>query len=377
MVDNQGGVDISYQTEECNTSLSHGIFMRRSTNGGASFGPALKINKPGQWKDNPDPADLLPPKNARLPASTSAPLVFNPVDHSLNYIVQNNVNRATSGADISFTRSLDYGQHVVEHDHGERQRQRRPGARDQFFPWMDVDPEGDLHAIWFDNRNDPGNLLIKTFQGDSSDGGATWANRNISTQSWNPNLSFFGSGAFIGDYNGIAAGEGRHLPDLDRWPKQPGPAERRHRHLDEHGSGPIGPSGRRRDDEASRGFDHTDRRRARPALAAPPALAHRAKLKGKVVDTTCYGPCIVHADPPLYTGEVRIVIRRVADGKRIRAVTPDAGRFGLRLRPARYELTPKFEDDSCREGAAVTTRVRRSQVNRVEIDVHNRCILAL
>ena len=113
------------------------------------------------------------------------------------------------------------------------------------------------------------------------------------------------------------------------------------------------------------------------SLAAASALAHTAKLKGKVVDTTCYGPCIVHANSPLYTGDVRIVMRRVADGKRIRAVTPDAGRFGLRLRPARYEVTPKFEDDSCREGAAVTTRVRRSQVNKVEIDVHNRCILAL
>jgi hypothetical protein len=113
------------------------------------------------------------------------------------------------------------------------------------------------------------------------------------------------------------------------------------------------------------------------SLAAASALAHTAKLKGKVVDTTCYGPCIVHANSPLFTGDVRIVIRRVADGKRIREVTPDGGRFGLRLRPARYEVTPKFEDDPCDEGAPVTTRVRRSQVNKVEIDVHNRCILAL
>lgn len=111
------------------------------------------------------------------------------------------------------------------------------------------------------------------------------------------------------------------------------------------------------------------------ALAAPSALAHKARLKGKVVDTTCYGPCIVDSNPPLYTGDVRIVIRRVADRKRIKAATPDAGRFGLRLRPARYELTPKFEDP-CGQGAAVTTRVRRSRVNKVEIDVHNRCVLA-
>ena len=223
VVDNQGGVDISYQTEECNTSLSHGIFMRRSTNGGASFGPAQKINKPGQWKDNPDPDDLLPPKNARLPASTSAPLVFNPVDNSLNYIVQNNVNSATSGADISFTRSLNYGNTWSNMTTVSVNGSGDPAPRDQFFPWMDVDPEGGLHAIWFDNRNDPGNLLIKTFQGDSSDGGATWANRNISTQSWNPNLSFFGSGAFIGDYNGFAAGEGVMYPVWTDGRNTPGP----------------------------------------------------------------------------------------------------------------------------------------------------------
>ena len=117
---------------------------------------------------------------------------------------------------------------------------------------MDVDPQGDLHAIWFDNRNDPGNLLIETFQGDSTDGGASWPNDDISTASWNPNRSFFGSGAFIGDYNGIAAGRGSDLPDLDRRPQQPGPAERPDRHLDQRraeyipvaepslSSGPIG-----------------------------------------------------------------------------------------------------------------------------------------
>ncbi len=223
VVDNHGGVDISYMTEECNTSLDHGIFMRRSTNGGSSFGGASKINKPGQWKDNPDPDDLLPPKNARIAASTSAPLVFDPTDNSLNYIVQNNVNRATSGADISFTKSMDYGSTWSDMTTVSVTGSGAPAPRDQFFPWMDVDPEGNLHAIWFDNRQDPQNLLINTFQGDSTDGGQTWANRNISTQSWNPNLSFFGSGAFIGDYNGFAAGEGVMYPVWTDGRNTPGP----------------------------------------------------------------------------------------------------------------------------------------------------------
>ena len=36
VVDGQGGLDISYMTEECNTSIDHRILFKRSTDGGAS-----------------------------------------------------------------------------------------------------------------------------------------------------------------------------------------------------------------------------------------------------------------------------------------------------------------------------------------------------
>jgi hypothetical protein len=222
-VDNQGGLDISYMTEECNTSIDHGIFMRRSVNGGASFGAAHKINKPGQWQDNPDPDDLLPGKDARFPASTSAPLVFNPIDHSLNYIVQNNVNRATTGADISFTKSTDYGQTWSNMHYVARTITGGPAPNDQFFPWMDVDPQGRLHAIWFDNRKSPRNTTITTWQGSAGIGGANWKNHDISTEPWNPNLSFFSSGAFVGDYNGFAAGGDVMYPLWTDGRNTPGP----------------------------------------------------------------------------------------------------------------------------------------------------------
>jgi hypothetical protein len=212
VVDNQGGLDISYQTEECNTSIAHRILFKRSTTGGASFGATHTISQPGPWQDNPDPDDLLPDKNARMPASTSAPLVFNPVDGSLNYIVQNNVNRALTGADISFTRSVDHGTTWSPMETVSVNGSGEPARNDQFFPWMDVDPDGNLHAIWFDNRRDPGNVRIRTFQGFSADAGTTWSNVNISTRSWDPNQAFFDSGAFIGDYNGLAVGDGVIYP---------------------------------------------------------------------------------------------------------------------------------------------------------------------
>ena len=40
----------------------------------------------------------------------------------------------------------------------------------------------------------------------------TGAITNISTESWNPNQSFFDSGAFFGDYNGFAAAPGVMYP---------------------------------------------------------------------------------------------------------------------------------------------------------------------
>jgi hypothetical protein len=212
VVDKQGGLNIAYMTEECNTSIDHRILFKRSTTGGASFGATHAISKPSQWQDNPDPDDLLPGKNARMAASTSAPLVFNPVDGSLNYIVQNNINRASSGADISFTRSLDHGATWSDMTTVSVNGSGNPARNDQFFPWMDVGPQGNLHAIWFDNRQDPGNVRIRTFQGRSADGGTTWSNVNISTKAWDPNQGFFDSGAFIGDYNGLAVGDGVIYP---------------------------------------------------------------------------------------------------------------------------------------------------------------------
>jgi hypothetical protein len=223
VVDDNGGLNISYMSEDCNTSKDRAIYMKRSTNGGASFGGKHQINNHGQWKDNRNRSDLLPGKNARMPASTSAPLVFNPVDGSLNYIVQNNINSAVSGADISFTQSFDHGRTWSDMVPVSVDGSGDPAPNDQFFPWMDVDPDGNLHAIWFDNRNDPNNVRIETFQGDSTDGGATWPNVDISTKSWNPNDSFFTSGAFIGDYNGLAAGDGVIYPIWTDGRKSPGP----------------------------------------------------------------------------------------------------------------------------------------------------------
>jgi hypothetical protein len=88
----------------------------------------------------------------------------------------------------------------VEHSGG-------PARGDQFFPAVGVDSAGTYFAIWQDTRRDPGDHLIETFEGMSSDGGRTWTNTLISSAAFDPRQSFFTCGCFIGDYNQIAVSD--------------------------------------------------------------------------------------------------------------------------------------------------------------------------
>src|SRR6266511_101439 len=207
VVDDVGGLDISYASEDCNTSLDRALLFKRSTDGGATFGPQVQINKVGQWVDNPSTSDLLPPKNARIPLSPS--MDFDKQLGALVYVVQNNINSGSSGADVTGTFSTDYGttwQNMQMVSHGATVN--KPAPEDQFFPWVSFDGTGGIHVSWFDNRNDAGNLLIETFEEYTTSLSFAPANFNISTASWNPNNAFFSSGSFIGDYNGLDAVNG-------------------------------------------------------------------------------------------------------------------------------------------------------------------------
>jgi hypothetical protein len=203
VIDSAGALDIAYALEDCNTGFDRGFFFRRSTDGGNTFSAAVQIDKPGQFADNPNTQDKLAPKKFRAPISPS--LAFNPVTGSLSFAYQNNVNRQTSGADISLQQSHDLGATWSD----ARTISVTPGGaaapNDQYFPWLSVDEAGKLHAIWYDNRNDPNNRLMETFQAFSPDDGATWRNWDISSVAWNPDDAFFKCGCFIGDYNAIAA----------------------------------------------------------------------------------------------------------------------------------------------------------------------------
>jgi hypothetical protein len=203
VVDANGGLDVAYVGENCNSGVDTGLFFKRSTDGGRTFGPRVRIDKPGQWADDPSPSDRLPGKNA--PIGVSPSLAFDPVSGDLLYVVGNEAARQTSGSDISLMRSTDLGAHWSDAVTLSVDQNGAPAPHDQFFPSIASDGAGKLYAIWLDNRNDPNNRLIETWQARSTDGGATWTSQSISSAPWDPNRSFFSCGCFIGDYTWIAA----------------------------------------------------------------------------------------------------------------------------------------------------------------------------
>jgi hypothetical protein len=221
VVDSQGGLDIAYASEDCNTALDPALYFRRSTNGGASFGPAVQIDHPGEFADNPNDTDHLPNKKFRAPLSPS--LAYNAASNTLNYVYQNNVNRLVSGADISFQQSTDFGKTWSHAKFISITPGGAPAPNDQYFPWIAADENGNLHAIWYDNRRDPNNKMMETWQAFSEDDGATWTNFNISSVAWDPDKGFKKSASFIGDYNGLAASVAVVYPVWSDGRNSPGP----------------------------------------------------------------------------------------------------------------------------------------------------------
>ncbi len=204
VVDPDGGLNVAFVSEECNTAYDPALFFARSTDGGASFGDVVRVDDPGEWVDNPNRNDYLKGLGGvRFPGTIG--LAFDPTRGRLVYLVHNAIDRTTSGTDISSMTSDDFGQHWTDPVPVSVTEDGSPAPGEQFFPAVGVDSAGVYSAIWQDTRSNP--HRIETYQGTSTDGGMTWTNTLISTASFDPRQSFFTCGCFIGDYNQIAVSD--------------------------------------------------------------------------------------------------------------------------------------------------------------------------
>jgi hypothetical protein len=78
---------------------------------------------------------------------------------------------------------------------------------DQFHPWLCVDNQGVITVVFYDRRNDPGNLLMDLYLTQSYDGGATFTpNERVTSVSSDPTAGT--RAGIIGEYNCVTVADG-------------------------------------------------------------------------------------------------------------------------------------------------------------------------
>ncbi|MEZ4829448.1 MAG: sialidase family protein [Bacteroidia bacterium] len=119
------------------------------------------------------------------------------------YLNWSDQRSGTDDTDIWFASSSDQGNTWTS---PVRVNNDGPGKQ-QFFTWMAVDQtSGNIYIVFYDRRN-YNDLRTDVYLAWSTDGGKTFANRNISETPFVPDKNLF-----LGDYNNIAAHDGRICP---------------------------------------------------------------------------------------------------------------------------------------------------------------------
>lgn len=119
--------------------------------------------------------------------------------------------RVRDDGDIYFIRSLDRGETWSQ----AKRLNDDDGSAMQFFPELARSPDGTLHVMWADMRDDPIQTRYHIYYTQSTDGGNTFgfeleelgfraADTRVTDFGSNPNRAF-PFGLFIGDYFGLAA----------------------------------------------------------------------------------------------------------------------------------------------------------------------------
>ncbi len=121
--------------------------------------------------------------------------------HGNLYVAWADESASGQGPDIVLSRSVDQG---ATWSLPVRVSDDANGAF-QWFPWLSVGPDGDVHIAFFDRREEPGSPRYHKYYARSTDGGLSFGpNVRVSDAVSDASQDGFGGG-FIGDYNGLAA----------------------------------------------------------------------------------------------------------------------------------------------------------------------------
>jgi hypothetical protein len=216
-VANDGTVYVGFQYYPDGTNNSAVNLIAKSTNGGVSFQPAKLINGGPNLQGG---LDISGDARGYFAANASCltfrhrsfPIIgVDPANSQIVYATWAGGNLETPyscgsltgvHSDVLFSRSTDGGTTwsaplKVNDD---------PSGKDQYYPWMDVAPNGTIWVGWHDRRDDPSNFKHAWYMDQSTDGGLTFGpDHRVADFLSQPS-------SFIGDYAGLAAEDGLVLP---------------------------------------------------------------------------------------------------------------------------------------------------------------------
>jgi len=188
-----------------------GVMLRRSFNGGSSFEPAIRIATRMDFWDTQSGNRF--PGVFRVPALHY--LAVDPNSGKLYCLFSDTTgwSGGNRNVDIYLTHSTDQGStwstpHVINSD--------ADPAGDQFWSWLEVDPQGRLHTCWLDSRHtvqddETFHGMFDAYYAISEDGGNTWTEYRLTPASFD---SYYAGGSyqFLGDYMGLALAGNRVYP---------------------------------------------------------------------------------------------------------------------------------------------------------------------
>jgi hypothetical protein len=189
--------------------FGNGVMLRRSTNGGQSFGAAIRIaTRMDVWGTEFN--------NIRFPGTYRVPPIHTmAVDQETGaiyvvYFDTTNIIGSNRNVDLYFVKSTDEG--LTWSTPARMPFRALTTVGDQFFPWIEVDDRGRLHLLFFDTQNTAQNDgspdgFLDQYYAYSDDAGENWTKFRLTPQSFNARFDGRGSStSFMGDYQGIGFG---------------------------------------------------------------------------------------------------------------------------------------------------------------------------
>jgi len=179
---------------------SSNSWLRRSTDGGASFEPALVVASTHASYDFPIPS--MDTRNVFVYVSAAADHGTGPFGGSV-YAAWTDSTATTTGnpnnnhARIQVAYSRDGGatwQTSTPHETADQM------TVDRWHQWLAVGPDGTVHVVFYDTRRDPTRSSVDMFWSYSTDGAATWSAPERLTSEMSPEINDFFE---FGDYNGL------------------------------------------------------------------------------------------------------------------------------------------------------------------------------